>query len=460
MEAETPEMKKRKLELEARIREAQEQTREFKRQRLEAEARAREFKRQRLEAEARTREFERQRLEEEARAREMEIYADALTAGSRGTYYSKVADIWIAADAEFSQDSLDAVRRQYKHRFYHQSVNAALGDDLDPAYESGMSEYGSDGSVCDKSCSSFKSNSDDSETTVARKRRLKEINFDGYIRQADIAHLIPHSSSCASFYAPLGEAAAGVHFDATEEEPDMKKQRRMVLIHGQKDEVQSHQGEGSGDERKVLRQQSTGIKHCLSNTAGMIGQKYFLSFKQRLLLIPVLTLRETIDHAKILSKRKYQALVACTDPDAYNSCVWTVKNDICTRADVHKATKTLASFVKAAAHTLVMADESEIEERLRNPQKSKILSTRAEILESCQVTIPKVCHTWKDDTRLAKVTLDMEDPTVHQECDPFLLFVRAAVVWSSIQNQLLLPLPDPHDCEYCLAEGRGQCNCD
>lgn len=365
-----------------------------------------------------------------------------------GTYYSTVADVWTPSPTAFSQESLDSVRRQYRHQFYRKSVEAALGEDLNPAYESGRSEH-DPGSSLDE-------DSNDSKTDLSRKRRLKEIAFDGKKHEtAEVAHLIPFAPKCASFFAPLAEAAAGVDFNENDEGPDRKKQRRMVLIHGQK-KVQQNQGEGSQPKKHY-----TGMKHCRSNMARVVAQKQYLDFNPSHLLIPILTLQDTLDYGKDSSKKKYEVLVVCTTPEVYTECLWRDKYDACSEADFDKATKTLASFVKAAAHTLSLANEEELELKLKNPQKKQIIKARAEIMKEKKVKVPEMRRPWRDDTRLIKVTLDMENPNAHQECDPFLLFVKAAVVWSSIQEQLLLPgCPLPHNCEDCLDDSLFQCVCE
>eukprot|EP00980_Cylindrotheca_fusiformis_P030968 scaffold25689_cov171-Cylindrotheca_fusiformis.AAC.1 len=71
-------------------------------------------------------------------------------------------------------------------------------------------------------------------------------------------------------------------------------------------------------------------------------------------------------------------------------------------------------------------------------------------------------NSWKEDeTKLPKQMFGMANSKLHHDCDPFLLFVRAAVVWSTIQNQMVLPpCPDPHDCVECFEAGLLDCLCD
>jgi hypothetical protein len=360
-----------------------------------------------------------------------------------GFYYATISQVWHFHQAEIFQTDLDAIRRQDPHHFYRATYDAAERDDLYPAYKSGRSEYDPG--------SSLNEDEGDSRTEISRKKRLRTVTIDGSVREvAEVAHLIPYSPNCAHFYGPLAEAAVGVNVGGdTNLSPQKKKLKQLVLVHGQ------YKQENGSDKRVT----DTGIKHCRTNMARVVAQKRYLDVHPSLLIVPILTLTNTLAYYR----GEYRVLVACTDPSVYVETILQKEYMLCTADEIHTATTTLASFVKAVAVTLQSADPKEIDRKLdKNPEKPIILKTLKQLTATspAQVKVPTVMA-FSVTPRLAKLTLDMQDKDAHQECDPFLLFVKAAVVWSSIQDQKLLPACAlPHDCDRCLEQGLFECECD
>jgi len=369
-----------------------------------------------------------------------------------GSFYSSVSTVWESQEILFSRADLDVVRRQTPHPFYQKTIAAAdkPEDELWPACQSTRSEFdpGSGSSLAD--------NEEDSKTEKSRKRKLKEVTIDGSRRTvAEVAHLIPLAHKCAQFYAPLVEAAVGVNVeDDARLSPSHKIRKRQVLVHGQ---YTAETREDEGTSSRPVRMRDTGIKHCRTNMARVVAQAHFLDFKPSLLIIPVLTLDTVLTY----NKGAYRVLIACATPEIYVESLLFGEYELCTKEDVETATATLTHFIKAAAYTLVVADDKELESKLKNPQRRSILQTKATLKEKQRVKGP-VMLPWNGVTmKLGKLTLDMKEPNAHQECDPFLLFVKAAVVWSALQDQRLLPgCPGPHDCEECLERGLLECDCD
>jgi hypothetical protein len=408
----------------------------------------------------------RQRAEAAEAARDVEKAARDVEKALRcGTYYSTVELVWRCEEVEFSASDLNAIQRPEPHLFYTKTYDAAAGNVLDPADNAGRSAYDP------ATASSLAYNEDDTKTEKSRKRRLDVTAIDGAPRDAaEVAHLIPYSPNCAHFYGPLAEAAVGGldGLDGLDGSDALlltanQKRRQLVLLHGQYDELATT---SSGNK---VRKTDTGIKHCRTNMARVTAQKRYLDFDPSLLIVPILRRDETLAY----KGGKYDVLVACTSPKVYVETILTGNYELCSMEEIDTATATLTSFVKAAAFTLQSADRGEIESKLQGPEKSRILKSKGEIESSHRVKVPVVkiqppTLTTTTTTsaslaslRLAKLTLDMKDANAHQECDPFLLFVKAAVVWSSIHDQKLLPgCSFPHDCEQCLAQGLFECQCE
>jgi hypothetical protein len=171
------------------------------------------------------------------RARALAEENERVKALKDGFYCATIAhQVWQFHVAEFSPTDLDAtIRRQAPHHFYRATCEAAKGDELYPAYkESGRSEYDPAGS------STWHNDDDrDSQTEIARRKRLREVVIDGSARGvAEVAHFWFHTlSNGAHFYSPLAEAAVGavnnVDDDTSLSPQKKKKLKRLVLVHGQ-----------------------------------------------------------------------------------------------------------------------------------------------------------------------------------------------------------------------------------
>jgi len=233
-----------------------------------------------------------------------------------------------------------------------------------------------------------------------------------------------------------------------------KKLKTLVLVNGQYEKPVHVAAEC----KRPNRVHGTGIKHCHTNMARVVSQKQYLDFSPSLLLLPIMDLEKTLTY----ESGKYEVLVACTNPNVYVECLLTQKYEMCRENDLKIATETLTSFVKAAAYTLTLANERDIKKKLKNQQQNMILTSKTELESTMQVVVPSIKDPWTEGkVKLGKFTIDMQDENAHQECDPFLMFIKAAVVWSSTRGQRLLPgCPLPHDCEECLEAGLFECDCD
>eukprot|EP00978_Attheya_sp_CCMP212_P000697 scaffold1397_cov41-Attheya_sp.AAC.1 len=353
-------------------------------------------------------------------------------------------------EEEFNKFDLAALRRPSLHVFYHKSALATeqTNDaDLIPAQDededSDRSEFNPGSSM----------DSRESESAVGRKRkrRLEHIAIDGRERNsADIAHLLPYATSCARLYAPLAEAAVGL--DLSQEPPVRKKLKRQILV----------QGLYTWNDRtnKYERARATGVKHCRTNMARVIAQKKYLDFNPSLIMIPIMTLQQVLEYDGGHGGR-YSVLVIAAKPSVYEETVLTKQYDLCTNDDIELATSTLAYFVKGVAFSLVNETDDADIKKLNVPREKKAIQrTKETLAEVGKVRIPEICGESKK-LRVAKLHFDLATEDTHQECDPFLLYVKAAVVWSSLQGQKLLPgCPRPHNCEECLEQDLFSCQCD
>jgi hypothetical protein len=361
-----------------------------------------------------------------------------------GVFYASVGQLWQGNEEEFNEFDLAALRRQSLHVFYHKSAEATKQTndaDLIPAEDPDRSEF-SPGSSMD---------SWESESAVEKKRKrlLERIAIDGRERNSadNIAHLLPHATSCARLYAPLVEAVVGL--DLSQEPPARKKLKRQILVHGLytlNDKT-----------NKYERARATGVKHCRTNMARVIAQRKYLDFNPSLIMIPIMTLQQVLDY----DGGRYSVLVIAATPSVYEETVLTKRYDLCTNDDIKLATSTLASFVKGVAFSLANETDDADIVRLKVPRERRAIQLTKETLEDAgKVRIPEILGGSKK-LRVAKLHFDLAAEDTHQECDPFLLYVKATVVWSSLQGQKLLPgCPLPHNCEECLEQDLFSCQCD
>ena len=158
---------------------------------------------------------------------------------------------------------------------------------------------------------------------------------------------------------------------------------------------------------------------------------------------------------------RYSVLVAAASPEVYQEIVLTKKYDLCTPEEIGLATKTLSSFVKGIACTLVYeTDDEDINKISTQKERNIIKKTKRDLGEKKTVRIPKTGARFRK-LRVMKLYFDLDKDDAHQECDPFLLCVKAGVVWSSQMGQKTLPsCPLPHDCEECQELNLFECHCD
>ena len=290
---------------------------------------------------------------------------------SDGLFYALEAQIWQGTEAEYSESDYRALRRQSLHPYYTKSVEATQQDNdnkLIPAESADRSEYDSG--------SSMNSRASDSVTAMKRKRRLETIAIDGRERDsADIAHLLPHATSCSRLYAPLIEGAVGVDFGM--EPPARKKLKRQILLHGLY---------AQNDENNNLhRVPGTGAKHCRTNMARVVAQRKYLDSNPSILILPIMTLKQVLEY----ERGRYSVLVVAARPSVYEETVLTKRYDLCTLDDIELATRTLSSFVKGTAFVLENeTSESDIDNIKNSKERRAIKQTKAALEEKKVVKIP------------------------------------------------------------------------
>lgn len=371
--------------------------------------------------------------------------ANRLRAQRDGTYFATIDTIMTGTEESFDDSHFGAIRRTTHHKFYKESIEAANArtESLWPAIEAGRSEFdpGSDGS-------SLMPLSQDGTSTKNRKRKLHEITLDGQENAtAQIMHLIPYSYSCSRLFGPIAEACCGF---TSARQHKRRKLQHEVLLHGQY-EVKVVNGQ-----EKTQRKNLTGIKHCRTNMARVVGQAQFLDFNPSMLILPIMTRQTVLDYAG----GPFDILVVCKTASVYRGSALVREYDVATPQEIREATGTLSAFVKGFAHCLAeMTDDAEIGLVKPDYDRAKVVAAKKEIRQSKTVRVPTLADF--GEARVIKLSLSLVDIQLHQECDPYLLFVKSGIAWSAMQNQKLFPgCPSPHDCEECLELGLFNCDCE
>jgi len=338
-----------------------------------------------------------------------------------GKYYSTASLVLnLKGDSQtetFSQADLDRVTRRSEHMFYKTAISEAKTavnnleiDDRNKRhmYKEGPTIF-----------SSQLTNDADSRTAKMRKRKLEEVDMGGNkrMKDAEVAHLVPHNFACASLYHELVGCMTGIQFD-----------------------------------------RNIGVKHNRANMASFLGQKVYLDTWPSLLVVPIMT----VDNVVSYQGGRYEAIVLASDPSVYVRCGFVHDMPCATYNEIETAVQSLAQFVKAVACVIVNSDSSLIENL--HPRERQLVKNGIESVGANGLKIPTLSVNEMDVVagriKVGKVALDMHDDDAHQECDPFALFLKAVAVESYIQDQKILPgCPMVHDCEVCLEEGWMQCMC-
>ena len=340
--------------------------------------------------------------QEKNRADQEKERAEKANALKEGSYYASILSVILEQVRTIPSNSLDRVRRNSKcDRFYKTAIEAAEAstDALQPAITSSRT-----------------SGYDEGNPSAARKRRkkLETIGLDGTAQDAaEIAHLVPHSQRCASLYGHLLEAMVGVKF------VHPREKRLQVLIHGQ--EVS-----GGGKERK------TGIKHCVMNLIRVMHQKKYMdAHPSQVVLLPILSVEEILHFGEPGHSEKFFVAVMCSKPAVYKEMVLTGEYKICQQSELVCAIDTLRMFTFAVAEHVRENVSGEDLASIAS-EKNFLIHSRDQATLMNEVMAPTFRTPTGETPRVLKVEFD-------GTCDPWLLCLKSAVMYSSFAERKLLP---------------------
>jgi hypothetical protein len=327
-----------------------------------------------------------------------------------GRYYSTIDEVWNAIPEQFQSADWEALRRtrvQANRISSYGPIIAGMDVDDDPALGSSRSE------------------SLDSTIPDVKGRPSK-------IAQG--AHFIPHNKTCAVAFGPAAEMTLGQNLKDDEERT--KKRHRLV--------VGVQEGRGSKRQKKA----GTGLKHSDLNKLRIKGQKEYMDNRPCLLIVPLLSLDET---KAWKSGDPYSALLCAGgfDPGDGGAANLKVSSEVvyqetlieflpcCTKEDLELATGLLSAFTKGLAQSLSTGEcfdgwETNLAEqrKLENVQENLNGQIRIPCLRDRQLFRP---------LRVAKVRFDPADDAFPNPPDPFLLVLKAAIIWSWKNGEKLLP---------------------
>ena len=367
---------------------------------------------------------------------------------TNGSFYSKIDDVLAPQLEQFDVRDFNALRRSSPHPFYKGIISYAEADPalLRPAYDSTRSEFASRSDA-----SSLHTYHDDTSTHRTGKRRLRNHAIDGAeYNTGKIAHLIPYDASCSNAYLALAEALTGVNF--SESPCGVPTKKRKVLVHGQyKAKVT--------DSDIPSRVPGSGLKHCCKNMARIVGQRENMDVYPGMLILPILSLEETLKY----EGGSYSVLVLGKDKDVYQASILIKSYDQCTRDEVNTAVSTLAQFVKGVAATLVDLPDDVISKIKPDIEKEAIQEVYNRLRKTPKVNVPSLIQettAWR--MKVIKLPFSNSEAKTHQETDPFLLYMKAAVVWSAKNGEKLLPVCAflGGGCEECAENGLLECECE
>jgi hypothetical protein len=260
---------------------------------------------------------------------------------------------------------------------------------------------------------------------------------------ADIAHLIPHSPVHASAYFDVVRCAFG--FDHTANWRTLQK-----AIHGSRLRSDS------------TLQRNTGIKHRVPNKIRLSHQARFFDLRPCVLVVPIMDL----DAAKAWSGGGYDAIVMVEKWGVEErSTLAPIRSEtVCLRIgmttpavrtarpqEIEVARTLLTQVLQGLAHSL--AHRTKDRELVPKGSVRKLCKEGRKLLRSAGngVTVPVASSTPPSDLRVYVVhfvdAFGTDNLNAHPAPDPFLLAVRAAVTWSTRNNQPLLAAAEPKDFE-------------
>lgn len=331
-------------------------------------------------------------------------------ARNKGRYYSTIDDVWNSVPEQLRPVDWGALRRtpeQANRILPYGPIIAGMDVDDDPALGSSRSES-LDSTIPDVTGGSSKT--------------------------AQGAHFVPHNKTCAVAFGPAAEMALGQNLKDDEE--CTKKRHRLVV--------------GVQEERGSKRQKKagTGLKHSNLNKLRIKGQKEYMDNRPCLLIVPLLSLEQT---KAWKNGDPYSALLCAGgfDTGVGGAANLNVSSEVvykdtvieflprCTREDLELATGLLSAFTKGLAQSLSTGEC--FDEWDTNPAERRKLENVQNNLNG-QVHIPRLRdrHLFQS-LRVAKLRFDPADKALPNPPDPFLLVLKAAIIWSWRNGEKLLP---------------------
>lgn len=125
------------------------------------------------------------------------------------------------------------------------------------------------------------------------------------------------------------------------------------------------------------------------------------------------------------------------------------------------AVTTLSMFVKGVAAALLKLPPEVVSKVKPAHEKEALERVRRQLQESKVIHLPE-SKTELEKRKVMKRLFSNSQTDSHHEADPFLVFTKAAIVWSARNGQKLLPgcpFP-PNHCEVCAANGFVECDCE
>ena len=344
-----------------------------------------------------------------------------------GVYYSSIEDVFCAQPAVVTAADWNVLRRtpqQADSIAEYAPVIGAMNVDDDPALGSSRSE------------------SLGSEIPDLKGKRSKV---------AQGAHLLPHNKTCAVAFGPASEMAVGQNLQGDTLQIRTRKRHRLVV--GVLENVAS----------KRQKRHNSGLKHNVLNKVRIKGQKEYMDNRPCMLIIPILSLATT---KAWKSGDPYSAMVCIgghkddqgnmeSSAEEVYADVFTELLPLCSRdPELSVAVDLLSSFTKGLAHSLI--DGEMFDGWHTNPAElQKLQAVRTKLINAGnRVNVPTLNRNIDlfRHFRVAKIRFDAADNSLPNPPDPFLLTVKAAVIWSWRNGEKLLPgcfVPEEEECSEC-----------
>lgn len=346
-----------------------------------------------------------------------------------GVYYSRIEDVFRPALVAFNAADWERLRRSPQQASLiteYGPVTDAMDVNDDPALGSSRS---------------------DSLGADIRDMKGKKSGV------AQGAHLFPHNKTCAVAFGPASEMAVGQNLSGDTLLVRTKKRHRLVV--GDLETV------GSNKRQKRI---NSGLKHNILNKLKVKGQKEFMDNRPCMLIVPLLSVDET---KAWKSGQPYAALVCIgahrdergnildySAAEVYAD-VFTELLPLCARdPDLVRAVELLSCFTRGLAHSLVTGDMfHDWDTNAAERQKLEAVQTKL-IHAGNRVHVPILNDRRNlfQDFRVAKIQFDATDNSLPNPPDPFLLAVKAAIIWSWRNGEKLLPgcfFPEEDECSEC-----------